>query len=95
MFLCNGVYFRQVCSRSYIRDHVDFVHLGKRVHICQQCDRAFESKSALRYHVKHHGPNPQKTIECGFCKKTFTKMVGLEKHRFKYKQCRPRTDLPF
>ena len=58
---------------SALRDHVDFVHLGKRVHTCSLCDRAFESKSALRYHLKHHGPNPEKKIECASCKKTFTR----------------------
>ena len=55
-----------------------YISIGERPFKCQQCDRAFNQKGALRIHMsKHTGLKPH---PCDFCPMSFAQRGNLRAH---------------
>uniref|UniRef100_A0A182K2W1 Uncharacterized protein n=1 Tax=Anopheles christyi TaxID=43041 RepID=A0A182K2W1_9DIPT len=70
----------KTCSRkSYLKLHVEAVHLKKPVKYCEECDRQFMHKSSYASHMraKH---NIGKWFDCNLCDLKFRHPGGLRDH---------------
>ncbi|CAD6993217.1 unnamed protein product [Ceratitis capitata] len=73
------------CHRTYnewIMIQTTYYHLncGKvdsKKYKCQQCEKAFSTKSHYNYHLETHA---ERTYYCKHCKKAFTNRIVLQKH---------------
>ncbi|XP_052746348.1 zinc finger protein interacting with ribonucleoprotein K [Bicyclus anynana] len=76
-----------MCDKSYrspaaLRDHVNYVHMGKTQHKCAECDKALASPQCVARHMKlfHGGYKYPKNKLCDTCGKAFSSKKDLREH---------------
>ena len=53
-------------------------HKGEKIYSCCKCDKKFESKRKVQYHVK--SSHPANLKECSICNKQFKTNQALNRH---------------
>ncbi|XP_053401743.1 uncharacterized protein LOC123550514 [Mercenaria mercenaria] len=65
-------------NKSYLKQHVDFVHISDRPFKCPYCEYAGKRSHALREHLIVH--TDERPFQCTVCKATFRKKGHLTNH---------------
>ena len=65
-------------NKSYLKQHVDFVHISDRPFKCPYCEYAGKRSHALREHLIVH--TNERPFQCTVCKATFRKKGHLTNH---------------
>ncbi|CAD6996787.1 unnamed protein product [Ceratitis capitata] len=65
-------------TKSYVAQHIKYVHMNERSFICEECGEAVRSKSQLKEHMLTH--TDYAPFECEVCKKGFKNQVRLKNH---------------
>ncbi|XP_053401684.1 zinc finger protein 510-like [Mercenaria mercenaria] len=80
MYRCNECRTFKLRKREIIR-HYDSMHGGRLNIHCSTCSAVFPSKVLLRIHEKRvHNFQPNQTLKCQLCHKTFGNLAALRKH---------------
>ena len=78
----NIKYGCKLCGKSfkdflYLKDHIHFIHEGKKNHKCGTCGETFGYKAKLHLHMSIHSNDK---FACGQCNRVFGKESTLQKH---------------
>ncbi|XP_049302420.1 zinc finger protein weckle-like [Bactrocera dorsalis] len=65
-------------TKTYVAQHIKYVHMNERSFICEECGEAVRSKGQLKQHMLTH--TDYAPFECEVCKKGFKNQVRLKKH---------------
>lgn len=65
-------------NKSYLKQHIDFVHISDRPFKCPYCEYAGKRSHALREHLIVH--TDERPFQCTVCKATFRKKGHLTNH---------------
>ncbi|XP_017464509.1 PREDICTED: zinc finger protein 62-like isoform X1 [Rhagoletis zephyria] len=65
-------------SKTYVAQHVKYVHMNERSFICEECGEAVRSKGQLKQHMLTH--TDYAPFECEVCKKGFKNQERLKNH---------------
>lgn len=75
------------CSNlSNLRQHIKIKHLNLKRFACPECNKAFNTNSNLKVHMRQHLDTSVKDmlkLECEVCKNLFTTKSNLKSHRLK------------
>ena len=90
---CNEDFSSQFYSHVKLKQHVDAVHKGKKVHNCSICDKIFSQKVSLQEHTDsvhekkiidfdHKGKRERGVFRfrCSVCDKLFTRKHDVKRH---------------
>jgi Zinc finger, C2H2 type len=74
----------KICSKSfkkhrYLSNHMIHMHSSSKDYLCNECGKAFASKSSLKEHLIRHLPNKQ--FSCDTCGRAFPTKGSLTKHK--------------
>ncbi|XP_050082807.1 zinc finger protein 652-B-like [Anopheles aquasalis] len=88
-FVCS-VCDKAFLKRSYLKTHINTVHIGLKRHQCQVCGKQFSNSSNLIAHRRIH--TGEKPFECPDCGTSFNQSSALARHIQKHH--RPKPDPP-
>ena len=63
-------------KEEHLSNHMDLVHDGKKIFICETCDKIFPSSMYLRRHNRRH----QMKHHCQACGRSFFQEIDLQNH---------------
>jgi len=81
--VCKKVFKRA----TYLRRHVESIHVGVKTHNCPHCTKSFKDRTALKNHVKGH--TNERPFSCGMCSKSFRRKESLIYHENSHRSQRP------
>ncbi|XP_058059627.1 zinc finger protein 391-like isoform X1 [Anopheles bellator] len=77
---------------SYLKTHLNTVHVGLKRHRCQECGKQFSNSSNLIAHRRVH--TGEKPYECGECDSKFNQSSALARHIRQQHRPKPATPEP-
>ena len=77
---CKEKFTNSIKYQSHSTHHYRTLRAKKNKIPCNNCDKAFESKSDLRRHTFYMHEKREKTIPCSLCPKMFISKERLERH---------------
>lgn len=76
--LCSNIF----ATRFNFQNHMAFLHMDRKLFVCDLCDEHFQQRHALESHkVLHQGGNWHK---CPVCSKSFMKSSTYKKHLYEH-----------
>jgi KRAB domain-containing zinc finger protein len=68
-------------SKFKLINHIENIHLNKKRHKCQICERSFSESGNLKQHLLTHSKD--KPMKCEFCNLGFSHSATFNAHKFK------------